>query len=453
MADSRYSLPKVTGAGSKAAMSADALNRQLQAVEADIHAGRLPDAAAMLNQLVSAHPDDARMYVAGWLLANKANNPDAALQSAQRAVALSPLSGTAHYCLSDSLNKRGDIDGARKAITQALTFAPQNLQFRELAVNLANAQADHVAAEALLRAAYAQKPDIPGIKTMIGNALRYQDKLDESKPWLLEGVALNPDDADAHHGLAVLAYLGDKPDEAKAHLDQALRVRPADEGFLYLRAILAGETPAQQPEAMTRSLFDRYASKFDTHLVGALKYRVPQMISKMILERFPARKFNLLDLGCGTGLVGAALGPIEGYMVGVDLSVPMLEEAKKHNVYSRLHSVNLLDALDATDANEYEVIVAADVFVYLGDLSAAIRDSFKVLRSGGWLIFSCEAAPDDGPDFVLRKSMRYAQSAAYIKRLLAENGFILGSIEEKFDLRTDHGVGIPGFLVAAQKPV
>ena len=448
MADSRYSLPKTSKRG---AAEAEALNRQLLAVEADIQTGRLPEAAATLNQLVASHPSDGRLYVAGWLLANKVGNIEAAYQSAQHAVALAPTSGTALYCLSDAQHKRGDVDAARQTVEQALLYAPTQLLYLQQAVNLANAQSDYAVAEKHLRTAYAHNADIPGIKTMIGNALRYQNKNDESEPWLTEAVALNADDASAHHGLAMIAYLRDQQDAALAHISHALRVRPADADYLHLKAIFSGETPAAQPETMTRELFDSYAKNFDAHLLGALKYRVPQLIAQMILERFPERNINLLDLGCGTGLLGAALGTINGYFVGVDLSLPMLAEAKKHNVYSRFHNVNLLDALNATDGNEYEVIVAADVFIYLGELDTAIRDAFKVLKPGGWLFFSCESAPDDGPDYVLRKSMRYAQAKMYVQRLLDTSGFAAPSIQA-IDLRVEQDTVIPGYLVAAQKP-
>ena len=448
MAESRYSLPKAT---KKGAAEAEALNRQLLAVEADIQAGRLPEAAASLNQLVAAHPRDGRLYVAGWLLANKAGNVEAAYKSARNAVALAPNSGTALYCLSDAEHKRGDIDAARESIEQALLEAPTNLLFLQHAVNLANAQSDYVTAEKHLRTVFAHNADAPGIKMMIGSALRHQNKNDDAEPWLTEAVALNPDEANAHHGLAMIAYLRDQHDIALAHISEALRVRPDDADYAYLKAVFAGVTPAALPETMTRELFDPYAKSFDAHLLGALQYRVPQLIAQMILERFPERNINVLDLGCGTGLLGAALGAINGYFVGVDLSPQMLEEANKRGVYSRLHNVNLLDALDATDGNEYEVIVAADVFVYLGELDAAIRDGFKVLKPGGWLFFSCESALEGGPEFVLRKSMRYAQTATYVKRLLDASGFAAPSIEA-IDLRTEQDAVIAGFLVAVQKP-
>ena len=448
MADSRYALPQ---AAKRGAAEAEALNRQLLAVEADIQAGRLPEAAESLNQLVAANPNDGRLYVAGWLLANKAGNVDAALLSAERAVALAPNSGTALFCLSDAQHKLGDIDAARKNVEAALRYMPNNLHYLQHAVNLANAQSDYVAAEKHLRAAYAQNNVLPGIKTLIGNCLRHQGKHDESDRWLSEAASLNVDDDAAHHGLAMLAYQRDDMVAALAHIQQALRVRPNEPDFAYFEAVFSGVTPPAQPDTMTRELFDAYAKHFDAHLLNTLKYQTPQLIAQKVLERFPTRDINLLDLGCGTGLFGAALGAINGYFVGVDLSFPMLEEAKKRNVYSRLHHVNLLDALDATDANEYEVIVAADVFVYLGALDIAIRDSFKVLKPGGWLFFSCETAPVAGPDFVLRKSMRYAQSPAYVERLLSASGFAT-PVLDTVALRQEADGAIEGFLVAAQKP-
>ncbi len=448
MADSRYSLPKAT---KKGAAEAEALNRQLLAVEADIQAGRLSDAAGSLNQLVAAHPKDGRLYVAGWLLANQAGNVEAAYLSAQRAVTLAPTSGTAFYCLSETERQLGDITAARESIEQAITHAPKNLQFQASAVNLALAQGDHAAAERSLRAAFQLDPNLSGIRTLLGNSLRAQNKLDEAKKCLLDAVALNADDADAHHGLAMIAHINNQRATSLEHVEHCLRLRPDDEQWVYLKAVFEGQTPATRPESMTRALFDPYATRFDADMVGALNYRVPQLIAQRVLAHFPERNINVLDLGCGTGLLGAALGPINGYFVGVDLSLPMMEEAKKHEVYSRLHNVNLLDALDATDANEYEVIVAADVFIYVGALDAAISGAFKVLKPGGWLFFSCESAPEDGPDFVLGKSMRYAQTTSYVKRLLDTSGFAASSIDA-IDLRMEQQAVIAGFLVAAQKP-
>lgn len=429
----------------------DSIIPDLQAIELDIAAGRLSQAAAALNTLQPAHAGDARIYIAGWQLGTAAGNFRAALQASERAIALTPLWPIAHYCAAQSMLQLANVPSATIAIENALLLEPTNLQYLEFAATLANSVMDHSAAEKHLRAAFAQKPDIVGIKTLIGNALRYQSKFDEAESWLKEAVVINPDDAEAHYGLGMIAYERDQIDSARTHLADAVRLSPANEIFLYTHQVINGRTPAKQPEALTRNMFEGYASNYDRHLLGVLKYRVPQLIADKIVERFPSRNINVLDLGCGTGLLGMALGKVGGHFAGVDLSLAMLKEAEKQNVYARLHHVNLLDALATTAANDYDVVVAADVFTYVGALDAAIHDCFKVLKPGGWLFFSCESAPEDVADFGVSKKMRYTHPTAYVKQLLATDGFA-GITTDRIDLHVENAVAVPGYIVSAQKP-
>ncbi len=449
MAGSKFSLPPAKRAGD----DFEARGRQLLAVEADIEAGRLAEAASMLNEIAKASPKDARVYITGWLLGNKAGNPAASLYSARRAVELAPMSAMAHFCLGESERSGGNPAAASASTNRALMLEPTNVQYRELAVNLAYAQSDFAAAEVHLRRAFSQNEDFHGIKTMIGNALRHQSKFDEAETWLTEALVINADDTEALHGLAMVAYLRDDRATAQQYLARAIALRPTDAGYAYLDAVFRGEAPAKAPEYVMQRLIHTDSGRVETHLANDSKGSVVQKVSAAILERFPDRKLNVLELGCGAGQFGAALGRIEGFFVGVDLSMPMLEAAKKRNVYSRFHHVNLQDALEATDANEYDVIVAADVFIYLGALDAAITNAFKVLRSGGWLFFSCERASESvgGSDFVVQKSMHYAHSEGYVKRLLAAAGFALPVIDA-FDLHGDADAGTAGFLVSVQKP-
>lgn len=452
MSNSPYSLPTMKPTAQAAQERQAARAPMFKAVEADIRAGRLREAAVALNALQQQDADDARLYVAGWMLAKEAGNMASALKSAERAVELAPMQALPHYCLAEAQRALGQLKEASDSIEKAVTLAPDDLKMRETAVNIATALGEHATAERHLRYAYSRNPKVPGIKTMIGAALRSQAKLDEAQEFFTGAVADNADDAHAHYGLAMVAH--ERGDRALAlqHITDALRLHPDDGEFNYLRAVFAGETPERQPEAMTRGVFDQYAPRFDSHLVGALKYRVPQRIAALISEKFPARKLNILDLGCGTGLLGASLGTIDGHFVGVDLSMPMIDEAKKHKAYTRFHHVNLLDALDATDANEFEVIVAADVMIYVGALETPLRDAFKVLKPGGWLFFSCERAPETGPDLVVEKSLRYSHKESHVRRLLADDGFVDVSLED-VELRTEAGVAIPGYIVAAQKPL
>jgi predicted TPR repeat methyltransferase len=182
-----------------------------------------------------------------------------------------------------------------------------------------------------------------------------------------------------------------------------------------------------------------------------LKYRVPPRVTEMILKDHPDRKMNILDLGCGTGLLALYLGRIDGFFVGVDLSQKMLDAAEKLGVYSRLHMVDIHEALEATDTNEYEIITALDVLVYVGDPVRMIAGAYKVLRPGGKLYLSCEAAHDDEPAFIRRPTQRFAHRKDAIVATCDAQGFANVRTQD-IDLRMESGAPLPGFLLTASKP-
>jgi len=186
--------------------------------------------------------------------------------------------------------------------------------------------------------------------------------------------------------------------------------------------------------------------------VRGLKYKVPERVAKMLLALHPDRKFNLLDLGCGTGLLGVYLGPIQGYMIGVDLSRKMIEQAARHGVYARFHNVNMLDALRETPADLYEIIACLDALIYVGDLAPVIPNALRILKPGGHFIFSCEAAQEGEPDLVLRTGTnRYAHRDTAVERMCRQAGFADVQIEHLPMLRMEGDVPLPGFLVTARK--
>jgi predicted TPR repeat methyltransferase len=198
-------------------------------------------------------------------------------------------------------------------------------------------------------------------------------------------------------------------------------------------------------------LYDGFAELFDQHVVAGLKYSLPRDVARIITERYPDRTLNVLDLGCGTGLLGACLGRIQGAMVGVELSPQMIEQAGRHGVYDRFHNVDLLDALEATPASLYDVIAALDVFVYAGDMSRAIPDAFRILRSAGYFIFSCERALEDEPDLLLRPTQRFAHKASHVESMCLAAGFEQVTIDS-VSLRLENNEPVEGFLVIARKP-
>jgi predicted TPR repeat methyltransferase len=215
-------------------------------------------------------------------------------------------------------------------------------------------------------------------------------------------------------------------------------------------AATRGETPRTQPKEIMQELFDKYAPRFDAELVGALKYRVPRRVADFIRQRSPSLDVSILDLGCGTGLLGVYLGPIVRAFVGVDLSAKMIERAAPHRIYTDLRQTDALDELRATPAGTYDYVTANDVFIYVGDVSEVIPAAFKAIRPGGALIFSCETAQDAEGALVIRPSKRYAHSVSSIQVFCRDAGFESCAIET-IDLRFERKVPIPGFIAIASK--
>lgn len=226
--------------------------------------------------------------------------------------------------------------------------------------------------------------------------------------------------------------------------------QPDDAVRRFHEAVARGETPSTQPAVLVAELFDELAERFERHLVGRLQYRVPHRVADIVLSRHPERRFDLLDLGCGTGLLGMCLGRLDGDMVGVDLSARMLDQAAPLGIYGKLHQSDALAELRDTVAESYDCIAACDVFIYIGDLADLIPAAFRALRPGGTLIFSCETAADSEGDFVLRPSKRYAHSRTYVERLCRGAGFAVVGFEE-IELRMEEGVPIAGYIAVAEK--
>ena len=118
----------------------------------------------------------------------------------------------------------------------------------------------------------------------------------------------------------------------------------------------------------------------------------------------------------------------------------MLDKAAERNLYDELACADLTSYLAACDS-AYDLAVAADVFVYIGDLAPVFRAVHAALRPGGRFCFSVEAG--DGADYVLRPSNRYAHTPDYLQRLAAETGFtVLAS--QAIEARQENGAPIAG---------
>jgi predicted TPR repeat methyltransferase len=211
----------------------------------------------------------------------------------------------------------------------------------------------------------------------------------------------------------------------KAGLDH----HPGDPTFEHLSAAATGVSTMRAPEGYVTNLFDSVARQFEHHLVGELEYQVPEALAKLVLPELKA-KACVIDLGCGTGLVGTALAAAGAEITGVDLSPRMLEIAARRGAYAKLEKGELVDVLARMPAASAHAVLSADVFIYIGDLSAVFAAVARVLAPQGLFAFSVEGL--ESGSYQLQPSGRYAQSPAYLRSLAAQFG-----LEERSLQRTD----------------
>jgi predicted TPR repeat methyltransferase len=262
-------------------------------------------------------------------------------------------------------------------------------------------------------------------------------------------IALKPEYAEAYYSRAT-AYreLGQK---ARATEDLGLartyNYKNEEEIDFVLAAMEGTSGPAAPPRAFVADLFDDYAAKFESHLLEGLKYRAHETLYRRLREVI-GEDLVVLDIGCGTGLVGALLRPHAKTLVGIDISGEMLEQARAKRIYDRLHRDDLNDFLLQAQAGSYDLIVATDVFNYLGDLSEVFGRIRKVLRRGGYYGFTVEKL--EAGDFRLRTTLRYSHSSEYCSRLAASSNLTIVS-EDTSVIRQEKGVDVLGSYFVMRK--
>jgi predicted TPR repeat methyltransferase len=236
---------------------------------------------------------------------------------------------------------------------------------------------------------------------------------------------------------------------------QAFRISrvadPADaQGALARLALIGrGDAPPALPQAYVARLFDDYAPRFDKHLTQNLGYRAPALIADALSAAAPGRGLvSALDLGCGTGLMGAPLRDRVDRLAGVDLSAAMIAKARERGLYDRLVVDDALAMLGREPPGSFDLIVAADALVYIGELAPLFAAVGSALTADGLFAFSVETCEGDG--FKLEPTMRFAHSRPYIEATAREAGLRFLLIQSA-STRREAGADAPGLICVFEK--
>jgi predicted TPR repeat methyltransferase len=257
-----------------------------------------------------------------------------------------------------------------------------------------------------------------------------------------------------------LAEIAEKAGDADRSVAALRRVMELDRNDIYGAGLkiarIEGKIPPLPPSAYVAELFNDYAGRFDEALVVKLNYSVPAKLSTLVRNQVAAgHKFGTaVDIGCGTGLFGAEIAGSCFRLEGYDIADSMLAKAAGKKIYNHLGRADLSLPPEQSglfgQTRRADLVSAADVLMYLGDLQAAFTNVATLIKPEGVFAFSVEKASVD-TGFELRSSLRYAHSEAHVVEKLSAHGFETLRTEETV-IRTDAGEPITGLLFVAGRP-
>lgn len=185
-------------------------------------------------------------------------------------------------------------------------------------------------------------------------------------------------------------------------------------------ALTQQSIPDSAPLEYIKNLFDNYAFQFDAHLQNILLYKTPELLREQLNPFLKDKQYNLLDLGCGTGLSGKCFVDIAKKITGIDISRNMLNKAKEKACYDILIEKDILNGV--IELKDYfDLILCIDTLVYFGNLNEFFTKITLRLATNGLLAFSIELADGMISSYTLQTNGRYQHAEIYVRELAEKN--------------------------------
>jgi predicted TPR repeat methyltransferase len=293
------------------------------------------------------------------------------------------------------------------------------------------------------REAVSLNPQVAVAVLALGEALLAADALPTAIAELQRALRLDPELTRARE-LIALAWL--KAGEADKALEQLRGLENPPPGMI--SACEAIKNATRSDPGYVRHLFDQFSADYDQRMIGQLAYAAPQILLQLAGLVMPERRrLSILDLGCGTGLAGTAFKAMAARLDGVDLSPAMIEKARTRGIYDRLEVADLETAL-AAPGSCYDLILAADTLVYLGNLERVFESAHARLCDDGYFLFTVEKSA--GADFELGPKRRWRHSETYLRTLAEASGFWVAGLVAAAP-RHEAGAPVDGFAVALRR--
>jgi predicted TPR repeat methyltransferase len=469
-----------------AEVSAAKTKQQFFAAVEHHQAGRLAEAERLYRAIIASGLGIAEAHNNLGLLLHQRGKGVEALAEYRKAIAINPSDPGALNNLGTAL-RDSNIEEAEACYRRALSIKPDHPESNNNLGMMLSDRGAHAQALACYRKALAANPGYADALNNSAVALRRSGKTGEAIELWKQAISLRPNCVEAHVYLAdTLADLG-AVEEARRHalIADALDVPPRsavryalgialarcgirDSAIVRLRQCVDGdphdrygarlalaalnEAPAPQhaSDAFIDRLYAICADRWDS-AAGPYPYRGAQLVA----DKVGGDRLDVLDAGCGTGLVGALVRGRSRRLVGVDLSAAMLDLAKSKNVYDELHKGDLISFMRERPQS-CDVVTCAATLIHFGDLGPAFMAAGSALRAGGGFVFTLFPNERDAAFSVaaldgLGQGGCFVHGRGYIAATATANGFAVEAIESAVH-EYKNGLPITGLVVVLRKP-
>lgn len=441
------------------------------------------DAIEVLEPLVREAPGNAELAVNLSVALRRSGRVEESVGHARRACELAPRSVPGWNALGLAELELGRAEAALAAFDAGLRVVPGHPALGLHRAHALRRLRRHAEAMQAYRQSLDERPDLleawrglADVQAALGqvdHALRSRERAQALAP-RDHGVALElavallqAGDAAQAAGRLELAVRSDGSDAqawawlgrarlrlgdlqaARAAFEQARSHDARDPVIAHFHAALSGTLPEAVEVDYIRSLFDDFADRFEQTLVGRLRYDTPAALARLLRAHGADAGTEVLDLGCGTGLLAEQLARPGRCIDGVDLSPRMLDHARAKGRYRELHAAELVEFLSGAKS-QWDLIVATDVFIYVADLAPVFAAVAARLARGGWFAFSIECSAGDRTE-LLPATGRYRQAPARAVEQLGAAGFT-DIRRESVILRLELERPVAGELVLARLP-
>lgn len=414
----------------------------------------LDEAEAIYRRVLAhlpEHPD--ALHFLG-ILQHQRGRPEEAIPLISKALRIVPEYADAHNNLGNIYREQERLNEAEACYRRVIELSPHNAGVYNNLGTVLRARGLNAEAESAYRKAIDLAPNFPNPFENMGNLLSQQGRVTEAVAHYSQAIVLNPDHPGCKKMLGIALSCIGKIEEAADVFREWAEKEPDNPVARHLLAACSGkDVPQRATDAYVKQVFDNFAERFEERL-ESLEYKAPELVSRAVAGIYdePAEDLDFLDAGCGTGLCGPLLRPYVRRLEGVDLSPGMLDRAKSTGCYDALEEAELTGFIGSRK-DAYDVIVSADTLCYFGDLQAVMAAVAAALRPGGFFIFTVELV-EEGDDtntdgFRINPLGRYSHQESYVRRVVAEGGMELKSIEHGV-LRQEMGSPVNGLVVTAE---